>query len=332
LVRDASYHPRVKNVWGLGAAVLSLFFIVLFWTVYVTGRLATTERLAPSETADGIEVPVIGTVGDFPEPEHRHVVNVTADGRIVVDGNTLTFDELRGELKRRAAHSRGVALADGKRLSGESVVLRVDGDVGWGAASALLLACAEAEVNRVLFGVRHEPDGDEGAIAVFLPTEGGGEDFGDPSFDQRNVSISSNAGAGTPAALRDHFAALPESKTSKLIVELDADAALPTSTVLATLDAVLRSGAASATLAIGAPPKGDVAFAVLVRSHGKVTPSHEIVITDESWTDATNAARHEHHGRHVLTPESPAPPMPPVARIRGALAGVTAPQSLVHCD
>lgn len=324
----------MKQVWGLGAAVLSLLLVVLFWTVYVTGRLATTERLAPSETVEGIEVPVIGTVGDFPEPEHRHVVNVTRDGRIVVDGAELSFRTLRDELKRRVTRSRGAEPPgnSGSRLSAESVVLRVDGAVGWGAACALMDACAAATVNRVFFAVRHEGDGAEGAVAVFVPTDVPSEGPGDPSFDQRSVWVAAESGPGTPEALRAHLAVLPESRTSHLLVAFDAAHAVPTDTALAMLDAALRSGAASVECVWGRPPQDEAAFSALAQSRGPISRSCEVVVTDESWTDATNAARHEHHGRHVLAPGTAPPPMPPVARVRGAFAGVTAPRSLVLCD
>src|SRR5262245_38829001 len=206
---------------------------MVFWTVYVTGRLATTERLAPSETVDGIEVPVIGTVGDFPEPEHRIVVNLTADGRIVVDGVALTFTSFGAELKRRAAGSLGARkVGPEARLSDESVVLRVDGDVSWRVASALIEVCAAAMVDRGFFAVRHEGDSVEGAVAAFLPSDGGGEDFGDPSLDQRTVFVGTGSESATPAALREYLAALPESRTSKLIANLDVDPTLPTRTAL----------------------------------------------------------------------------------------------------
>src|SRR5262245_63797234 len=121
---------------------------MVFWTVYVTGRLATTERLAPSETADGIEVPVIGTVGDFPEPEHRVVVNVTADGRVTIDGAVFTdYFALVADLQRRAGSARGP--------DAENLVLRVDRRAPWGIGQLLLRACDGSGFRRVFFAVRH---------------------------------------------------------------------------------------------------------------------------------------------------------------------------------
>jgi hypothetical protein len=98
------------------------------------------------------------------------------------------------------------------------------------------------------------------------------------------------------------------------------------------LDAVLRSGAASVEISVGHPPQSDAAFLAAARLRGAAAASREIVVTDESWTDATNAARHEHHGRHVLAPAAPPPPLAPLARVHGAFAGVTRPRSLVYCD
>ena len=323
----------MKSAWALGAAFVAVVLVLFVFSV-LAKEMGSAERLSSTEKFEGIDVPTIGTVGDFPDPAHRVVVNVTAEGTIVVDGTTYAFDDVRGEVKRRAARSRGNTLADGKgtRLSGESIVLRVDGDVGWGATCALLDACAKAEVNRVFFGVRHDGDGAEGAVAVFSPTDVGGEQFGDPSFDQRNVSVSWNAGAGTPAAVRDSLAALPESRTSKLIVALEVSRALTTREALTMLDAVLRSGAASVEIAVGHASRFDSTTVRVTSAPGGPASGREIVIEDESWTDATNAARHEHHGRHVLSPAAPPPPMPSVPRVRGALTGVTSPRSLVYCD
>src|SRR5690348_15419697 len=94
----------MKTWWGLGASALSLVIIVLAYAAMVAG-LPTTERLSGDEAARGIDVPVVGTVGDFPEPQRRHVVNVFSDGRIVLEGKDLSFEQLSAELRRRAAIS-----------------------------------------------------------------------------------------------------------------------------------------------------------------------------------------------------------------------------------
>ena len=244
----------MKNVWGLGAAVLSLLLIVLFWTVYVTGRLATTEHLAPSETAEGIEVPVIGTVGDFPEPEHRLVVNVTADGRIVVDGAPLPASSLIEDLRRRADAVRGDLLAGTnppKYLSDLRVLLRVDGALPWGVAVRFVEACAESNAWRLAFVVRSESDGDEGALRFELPLDKCCEDPSDVAW--KEVEVAPGQG-GSPAAL---FAALsnsPASLTGKLGVSLSVDPGLPTRVALELIDAAVRVGAAR--LELGCAPPG----------------------------------------------------------------------------
>ena len=94
----------------------------------MSGSLATTERLAAGEMVEGIEVPVIGTVGDFPEPAHRHVVNVTADGRIVLEGVTLTFDRLRNEECRTLIDA--VKKRDGIAIRGLATKAGIDWTAG----------------------------------------------------------------------------------------------------------------------------------------------------------------------------------------------------------
>ena len=54
--------------------------VILVLLAAACGDVGTADRLSPRESLDGIDVPRIGTVGDFPDPAHRHVVNVTAEG------------------------------------------------------------------------------------------------------------------------------------------------------------------------------------------------------------------------------------------------------------
>ena len=301
----------MKNVWGLGAAVLSLLFVVLFWTVYVTGRLATTERLAPSEIVEGIEVPVIGTVGDFPEPERRHVVSVTADGSVSVGESPVTSHaDLVAVLKVRSARSQGDVAGD-RRLSGESVVVRADTRSPWGRASHVLVACAEASIDRVFFAVRHERDGSDGAIAAFLPRDMLGDD---PTQILRRVCVPAEAGRGTPEAVHEHVAALTLDRKGKLVVTLDVDARVPFGFVARLYDATLRAGAPAIEFAFGVP-RWDPSIRADVRD------SYRMLVIDQQWELRDQIPPDGVVSKWTLDPASPAP-MPPVGRVRGALAGM----------
>jgi biopolymer transport protein ExbD len=296
----------VKNVWGLGAAVLSLLLLMVFWTVYVTGRLATTERLAPSETADGIEVPVIGTVGDFPEPEHRIVVNVTADGRIVVEGKTYSMTGLFDELKRLGDLDRGELLPGTnppKYLSGAAVVLRADGALPWGSAQRFVEACAESGIWRISFAVRHEGDGAEGAIGFPLPRDKGCEDPTNVAW--KDVDAVTAAEGGSPEVLHAALAESPASLTGKLGVRLRIDPHLPTRVALALTDAAIRTGAVRIT-------------SQFVRLDGPMAPAFAAFDAEVRSLRAAGSAYSLRLGDLPIV--VPAVAMTPVSRVRGAAA------------
>jgi hypothetical protein len=265
----------VKNVWGLGAAVLSLMLLMMFWTVYVTGRLATTERLAPSETADGIEVPVIGTVGDFPEPERRHVVNVSADGRFTVEGKVISFDALDAQLEQWSRLS-GVWYApsgelvetpganDSQELSAEHLLLRLDRRLPWYAAWRLIDRVYGRRLFRIWIVVRHEDDGEEAALG--FPTtidgirrlqavRGWRTNLGAPTT--YGVDVAPGDGGGSPDVVYRAIRALPRPKwrDGEFNVALRVHGALPVGTVLQLWDAVMRSGASAMSLWTPGPVK-----------------------------------------------------------------------------
>jgi biopolymer transport protein ExbD len=324
---------RVKNVWGLGAAVLSLLLIVVFWTVYVTGRLATTERLAPSETVDGIEVPVIGTVGDFPEPEGRIVVNVTADGRIVVEGQECSFDEFAAYIARHAAAASATRETD--------LVLRADAHLPWGAAAAVLVAGSGLRVRTVFLAVRHETDESEGAVLTSLAAQGDErppeEDRGE-KFVVRWIALSAVAGEGTPGALYDDVRQASDA-TAKLVARLDADSGVPLGAVCACYDALLRAGAVDVELSVPVirPGTERSAFLSALDSPVEVRGGRRITIADGDELEhmRINGAKPVNAGRnesHEVTPRAGVGAMPPVGRVRGAPAGPTTPPRIVHID
>ena len=275
----------MKHVWGLGAAVLSLLLVVIFWTVYVTGRLATTERLAPSEMAEGIDVPVIGTVGDFPEPEHRHVVNVTAEGRIIVDGNVVSFEEVDERMTAWAKLSEVWYSYEGNpiekpipeksySLSGEHLLLRIDARLPWGAANELLYKAADRRLLRIWLVVRHEGDGEEGALGYPDTLDGLRRDSAAsmmciPDRPGYGVDVQPGAGEGSPALMCRTLQALPPSKwgNGKFDVRLQVHGSQPVGAVMQLWDAAMRSKASAVGIftigprapfksAIGAPAAG----------------------------------------------------------------------------
>jgi len=175
---------------------------------------ASAERLSGAETCDGINVPTIGTVGDFPSPTGRLVINVRADGTIVCEGRTVGFDALDARL---AALDPG-----GERLNSTAVVLRIDGDLAWGATMQTIMNCATHRIDKIWFCVRHPDDGEEGAIAACLPTDRGSEALPreDPdsygAIEQRVAVFGREGGsdvAGAYAKLRETRAATRSRRT-----------------------------------------------------------------------------------------------------------------------
>ncbi len=212
------------------------------------GDVGTAERLSSKETLDGIDVPTIGTVGDFPDPAHRHVVNVTADGRIVIEGKAFaTYGELVDELTRRGAATRGeliVGTNPAKYLSDASAVLRVDGAVPWGVAQWMFQACAESSVWRISFAVRHDVDGSDGAIGMPLQKDHGG--CGDPSDHVwRTIDVAPGIEDGSPSAVYAKLAESPALQQGKMGARLRIDRTCPTRIVIASIDAVVRVGASA---------------------------------------------------------------------------------------
>jgi biopolymer transport protein ExbD len=333
LASSAASILGVKNVWGLGAAVLSLLLLMVFWTVYVTGRLATTERLAPSETADGIEVPVIGTVGDFPEPEGRIVVNVTADGRIVVEGQEYSFDEFAAYIARHAAVARPT--------DATNLVLRADARLPWGAAGAVIVACDRLHPSTVLFAVRDETDGSEGAVGTSMAVigdESPPEDDSGEKFVVRWVTVSAADGEGTPAALYDDIRQSTDAP-AKLVARLIADDAVPFGTVCACYDALLRVGTVDVDFfgSSGRSVPGRDEFLSALGRAVAARGAHRMTIADGNELEymringakPVNADRHE---SHEIKPRAGAAAMPPVGRVRGATAGPTTPPRIVYID
>jgi hypothetical protein len=245
-------------------------------------------------------------LGDFPDPAHRHVVNVTAEGRIVLDGTTYSMTALVEELKRRGDLDRGELLPGTnppKYLSAAAVVLRVDGALPWGSAQRFVEACAESAIWRISFAVRHERDGAEGALGFPLPKDMGCED--PTNLAWKDVDAVAGGDGGSPGALHAALAESPASLTGKLGVRLRIDPHLPTRVALALTDAAIRTGAVRIT-------------SQFVRLEGPMAPAFAGFDAEVRSLRAAGSAYSLRLGDLPIV--VPAVAMSPVPRVRGAAA------------
>jgi len=296
----------MKTAWALGAAFVAVVLVLVVFSVMAT-EIGSAERLASSETFDGIEVPTIGTVGDFPDPAHRHVVSVMSDGRIVVQGRTpATYGELVGLLRELASRSSGEPIpGTNKHLSGESFVIRADAASAFGHAFQAVAACAEAMADRIFFAVRHEGDGADGALALWLPMDKGcesGPDRYTTSIVLVPAPIATGAGAGWLQITSSPFTA-----TGRMDVSIDAPDEASLGDLLRWIDAVRRGGANFEGFPLRSCPKlGDP-----IPTPITVAPALSAKWTGSRFLPGT--------ARDLAT--APVGAMPPVARVRGAFAG-----------
>jgi hypothetical protein len=291
----------MQSAWGLVAGFIALVF-ALVGVVLMAERLPSADRLGAAETVEGIDVPVIGTVGDFPDPAHRHVVNVKADGTIALDRQILTFSALRDELQRRASLASEENPRTHERTSREAFLLRIDGALPWGAAFHVYSAVAAVAAVDVLFVVRHEGDGREGALAMFLPTGGVLSGLGPPT-----ISVRTGGGKASPQAL---FAAGPFARDGDEGLVLSIDPRLPTRTALELADALLRTG--ERVFRMDVTDKWDFAgadYASELLRPPPPAPGYTVVVSGDGSDE------------HAIGPSSA--PMHALSRVRGRLAGVT---------
>jgi biopolymer transport protein ExbD len=119
--------------------------------------------------APGIALATIGTVGDYPPPARRVVVDVDAEGEIAIGRARVAFEDLAEALEPFASSERE---PDGSSVV--AAVLRIDAAVSWRACVGLLTACAHARVriHRIGFAVQPEDDSGEGVLFIRLPKDG----------------------------------------------------------------------------------------------------------------------------------------------------------------
>jgi|SRR5215831_6757333 len=282
--------------------------LLLILPVAACGDGGTAERLSSKETFDGIDVPTIGTVGDFPDPAHRTVVNVTRDGQIVIDGETIPSERLFDEMKRRGARTPGrIVQGTHRRLSDESVVFRADGELPWGAACRLVQVCAEAWVWRLSFAARCESGGPDGCIGFPLPEDRPVEDT--PTVRERarlvtyDVSVKPGDG-GSPADLFASIARRPATKTGKRVVGVDVDPRLPLRVALEAIVAAHRVGGVQLAIEFGP---------ALRRPLSTLRLAEEVAALRLPASDYSIDVR----GADAIDPS--AKPFPSAARIRGPI-------------
>jgi len=307
----------MKTAWALGAAFVAVVLVLVVFSVLAT-EMGSAERLSSSEALDGIDVPTIGTVGDFPDPAHRVVVNVTTNGTIVVDGKTLTADALGDELGRLA------------RVEMPSVVLRVDGALPWGATNSIITECWQDTTKwRLFLDVAHETDRTEGAVEIpWRPMT----DCDDASNPPRYVAVWGSDGKGTPEALFADLRQSPSAETNKLVVILDVERSVSTRTVARFFDASWRAEAIRVDLELGeslADLTTSNRFLATAQQPRDLRTAYDVRIhVGSMWTAAEGHGGRPRAGDppggpgRPLAPDAPVPPMPPVARVRGAPAGV----------
>lgn len=121
----------------------------------------------------GIDLPVVGTLGIAPPEPDAIVLYVTADGRILLDGDeSLSWGDLQRELASRTADPEW-RKADG--TSRHVLLLNIDTSVPWIVVQWILTAAAGPDVNvtRIFFGVRGRASEARGAIGCGVPADHG---------------------------------------------------------------------------------------------------------------------------------------------------------------
>jgi hypothetical protein len=313
---NAATIAAMKSGWAFGAAFVAVVLVLLLFGSLAI-QMGSAERLSSTEAADGIEVPTVGTVGDFPDPAHRHVVNVMADGGIVVGGQTLSFRDLSVRLRTWSELSDvwyseadvPVALpTSGKvyRHSAEDILLRLDARLPWAAAELLIDEAFKAAFIRIWIVVGQGTDGGEGALGYPTTIDGVSLSFAQsraciPSRQGYGVDVVVGEGDGTPAALYRELQALPPPNwlgRGGFDVTLCVDGRQPVGSVLQLWDAVLRAKAS----ALGVITKGRRSS----DSYNALVGTPAVVLPYSLWLSYAPPAL-------AIDPG----PMAPVARTRG---------------
>ena len=127
----------------------------------------------PARLPAGRTLPRVGTLGAVPPAAETIVVDVTGDGRLLVDGeDTLTLVALSEALQRRTA---GPNWRELDRSSRKHLLVRADASVPWRIAQWILMMAADPRVGiyKIHFGATSRGGEGDGAIGCELPKDRG---------------------------------------------------------------------------------------------------------------------------------------------------------------
>lgn len=260
-----------------------------------------------SSSFQAMDLPRIGTVGDAPARAGCAIVEFRESREAFLDGERVDLDGLREGLGRHARVAPGGPV---RGVSDRAVLIRMDRRMPWILAAATLHACAKAGIQRVFLAVRHEEEGSEGALAVWLPVDDGPGAAESPEEEPggagHHVIIAPAPGTVDPRAVFAAWRRVAGERGAGRM-DLSADGRVPMQVVLQVCDAILR-----------ASPPAEVGFQF------RPEPTHadfQLALRQsppagESWAAAID-------GSLLALPDEGLPDLPRVARVERAFAGWT---------
>lgn len=131
--------PQQNEGFMMTPMIDVIFLLLLFFM--------STSVFAQIESEMEITLPQASESTVMDRAPYEIIINVRADGTIVVNQRTLTLEELEAML---------VKVAD--IFQGQSVIVRGDTDTPMGAAIDVLNACAKADIHNVSFATINPRD------------------------------------------------------------------------------------------------------------------------------------------------------------------------------
>jgi biopolymer transport protein ExbD len=127
-------HDDVPTL-NLTSMIDVVFLLIIFFMV--------ATRFDEFERNIDVEIPQVSQAGDNVPTPKTHVVSVFADGRIELDGQSMSLDDLTARLSA----ARGL-------LGEPSVVIRGDASCPFQHVAATLAACRQANISELGITVR----------------------------------------------------------------------------------------------------------------------------------------------------------------------------------
>ena len=135
-MRIPSRNTRGRVTMNMTPMIDVVFLLIIFFLV--------SSHLARQETQVALDLPTASTGEPLEEsPRQRVTINVMPGGQVLLAGQPVAAEELAAKLKFERSRSD----------SDLEVRIRGDRDVPYSAIEPLLVACAEAGVWNVTFGV-----------------------------------------------------------------------------------------------------------------------------------------------------------------------------------